>query len=97
LFLIDENLSWKNHSNAIAEKLSSLGVMRKIKNLVPKKNLKMIYFSIFCTYISYGCSIWASNFVTCFKRVQKLQNRAVKLLLEFYDSDEVLAHEHFKK
>ena len=57
----------------------------------------MIYFSIFCPYISYGCSIRASNFVTCFKRVQKLQSRAAKLLSEFYDSDEVPAHEHFKK
>ena len=56
----------------------------------------MIYFSIFCPYISYGCSIWASNFVTCFKRVQKLQNRAVKLLPEFYNSDEIPAHEYFK-
>ena len=97
-FLIDENLLWKNHSNAIAEKLSrGLGVMQRIKNLVPKNILKMIYFSIFCPYISYGCSIWASNFVTCFKRVQKLQNRAVKLLSEFYDSDDVPAHKHFKK
>ena len=57
----------------------------------------MIYFSIFCPYISYGCSIWASNFVICFKRVHKLQNRTVKLLSEFYESDEVPAHEHFKK
>ena len=98
-FLIDENLSWKNHSNAIAEKLSrGLGVMQRIKNLVPKKILKMIFFfSIFNPYISYGCSIWASNFVTCFKRVQKLQNRAVKLLSEFYDSDDVPDREHFKK
>ena len=97
-FLIDENLSWKNHSSLIAEKLSrGFGVMRRIKNLVPKKILKMIYFSIFCPYISYGCSTWANNFVTCFKRVQKLQNRAIKLLLEFYDSDEIPSHEHFKK
>jgi predicted acyltransferase len=30
-FLIDENLSWKNHSSAIAEKLSrGLGVMQRI-------------------------------------------------------------------
>ena len=27
----------------------------------------------------------------------KLQNRAVKLISEFYDSDDVPAHEHFKK
>ena len=71
--------------------------MQSIKNLVPKQILKMIYFSIFCPYISYGCSIWASNFVTCFKRVQKLPNRAVKLVSEFYDSDDVPSHEHFKK
>ena len=72
-------------------------MMQTNKNIVPKKILKMIYFSIFCPYISYGCSIWASNFVICFKRVHKLQNRTVKLLSEFYVSDEVPAHEHFKK
>ena len=37
-FLIDENLSWKNHIIAIAKKLSrGLGVIRRNKNLVPKK------------------------------------------------------------
>ena len=35
--------------------------------------------------------------MTCFKRLQKLQNRAVKLLSKFYGSDEAPAHEHFKK
>ena len=62
-FLIDENLSLKNHTNAIAEKLSrGIGVMRRIKNVVPKKIKKIMYFSIFCPYISYRGSIWASNF-----------------------------------
>ena len=77
-FLIHENLSWKNHSSAIAEKSSrGLGVMQRTKNLVPKKILKMIHFSRFRPYISYRCSIWASNFVTCIicnsKRVQNFR------------------------
>ena len=47
--VIDENLSWKNPSSAIAEKLSrGLGAMKSIKNLFPKNILKMIYLSIFC-------------------------------------------------
>ena len=71
--------------------------MQTNKNIVPKKILKMIYFSIFCPYITYGCSVWVSNFVICFKRVHKLQNRTVKLLSEFYESDEVPAHEHLKR
>ena len=51
LGLIDENLSWKNHSNPIAEILSrALGVMRRVKNLVPKKILKMIYFFPYFVY-----------------------------------------------
>ena len=51
-FLIDENLSWKNHSNAIAENLSrGLGVMRRIKNLVPKKDSKNgLFFYILSIY-----------------------------------------------
>ena len=72
-FLIDEKpVVEKNHSNAIAEKLSSgLGVMRRIKNLVPKNILEMIYFSMFCPYISYGCSIWARTFFNMFQKSTK--------------------------
>jgi len=80
-FMIDENLSWKTHSNIIASKLSrSLGVLRRVKNLVSYKILRLLYFAIFYPYICYGCSLWASNFVSCYKKIQKIQNKAVKLL-----------------
>ena len=83
----------RNHSSAKAQKLSrGPGVMRRSENLVPRKILKIINTSIFCPYISHGCSIFATNFVTCFKRIEKLQNRTMKLLSKFYDSDEVPAH-----
>ena len=76
-FMIDENLSWKTHSNIIASKLSrSLGVLRRVKNLVSYKILWLLYFAIFFLLFSF----WASNFVSCYKKIQKVQNKAVKLL-----------------
>jgi hypothetical protein len=38
--MIDENLSWKTHTDIIASKLSrSLGVLRRVKNIVSKKKI----------------------------------------------------------
>ena len=61
-----------------ALKLSrSLGVLRRINNLVSQKIIRLLYFAIFYPFIWYGCSAWASNFVSCYR---KIQNKAVKLL-----------------
>lgn len=74
---IDENLSWKEHTNKIANKISrSLGIMRKLKNFIPLSTLKLLYNSLVLPYIQFSILCWG------FKpgRVVKLQKRAIRLL-----------------
>ena len=46
---IDENLNWKAHIKSVSLKISrSVGVLSKIKNIVPDNVLLMLYNSLFC-------------------------------------------------
>ena len=53
--LIDENLSWKHHINYISTKISKgIGIIARLRHLVPRTTLLNIYCSLIEPYISYG-------------------------------------------
>ena len=49
-----------------------LGLIRRLRNQLPRSALLTLYHSIVMPYISYGCVIWTGGFYTNFKRVQVL-------------------------
>ena len=80
-FIVDENVSWKEHAKLVGKKLSrSFGVIHHLKFRFSKKILKMMYHSIFHPHLYYGCSIWASNSISCYKRVQIIQNKTIQIV-----------------
>lgn len=80
-FYIDCNFSWKRHSDVVATKVArGLGAIRRFKNFLPQRVLLLLYHALIHPYASYGCMLWASNFYVNFKRVQTLQNRAMRLI-----------------
>ena len=52
----------------------------------------MIYHSIFHPHLSYGCSIWASNFIPCCKRIQIIQIKAIAIISPLQHSDNINLH-----
>ena len=55
-----ENLSWNNHINNIANKISkTIGILRHIKTYIPLNVLKTIYNSLAMPYLQYGILVWA--------------------------------------
>ena len=67
-------------------------MLRSLKHFLPKRILLMIYESIVYPYISYGCLIWSSYFYSNFKRVQILQNNAVRIVGNYVkDVDDTIA------
>lgn len=81
---IDERLSWNAHIDKIRSKLAPLiGILFKIRNYIPLKFLKNIYFSLIYSNLQYLVSIWgtASN---CFLNpLKKLQNKTIKCIYKF--------------
>ena len=79
---LDENLSWDSHIDNIVKKVSTgLGAIRRVRNLVPRETLIMIYKALIQPYFDYCSSVWGSIRVCQSERLQKLQNRAARLII----------------
>ena len=77
--IIDELLSWKEHVNSISIKIArGAGILYRLKNFLPQKVLRTLYFTLVYPYMHYSCYVWANSFCYNLKRIQILQNRAVK-------------------
>ena len=56
--LIDENLTWENHTEAISKNISkNTGVLTKLKHFVPENILYTLYCTLILPYINYGVFI----------------------------------------
>ena len=76
---IDERLSWDNHIQQVASKLSkNIGILAKLKYTVPQKVLFLIYSSLVLPYLTYCNLVWAFNSASKLKSVAVLQKRAVR-------------------
>ena len=79
--LIDSNLSWKDHINHIAAKISQLiGVIAKLRHFVPTHTLLNIYQSLILPHMSYGIVVWGHAAQTHLDKLLKLQKRALRLI-----------------
>jgi hypothetical protein len=78
---LDENLSWKSNTQSICSKISSgIYALKQIKTFVDIKTLISVYNSLIQPYFSYCCEIWDVFGETQSKRLQKLQNRAARVI-----------------
>ena len=78
---IDSHLNWSFHSDALASRLSRAnGMLLKIKHYVSKNTLRSIYFGIFSSLISYGAQIWGQRINKHIHRLEKLQNKAIRII-----------------
>ena len=97
-FFVDCNLNWKKHSEIVSSKAArGLGLLRRFRNFFAISVLKIIYGAIIQPYIAYGCALWASNFYANYRRIQTIQNKAVRLLGECSNFNYThICYSHFK-
>lgn len=80
-FLGDENLSWKNHIHALTTKISkTVGLIAKLRHIVPNRTLLDIYKTLIAPYITYGLTSWGNASKTLLNKVLVLQKRALRLI-----------------
>ena len=87
--LIDENLTWSNHINAISKKISSrIGSIKRISRCVPPATLHNIYHGLVQSHFDYCSVVWGNCAKILSDKLQRLQNRAVRVLTHSsYDAD----------
>ena len=79
--LIDDRLSYKQHVLSTTKRLSSIiGIMRRVKPLVPSAVMRQIYFSMFHSILTYGVIVWGGCGKTSNLKICNVQERALKIL-----------------
>ena len=80
---IDEHLSWSNHVDHIAKKISAgLAGLKQVRPFVPKEILIMIYKSLILPFFDYCDVVWAGLNKGLSERFDKLHNRAARIITQ---------------
>ena len=78
---IDQHLNWNVHLAELKPKLSrAVGMLSKLRYFVNKETLRMVYFGIFSSLLSYGAQIWGQHNGVA-NKLQVLQNKASRIML----------------
>ena len=77
--LVDSKLIWNPHIIELSKKLArTAGIFFKIRHFATSDILKLLYYSLFDSFISYGISIWGLTHPTNLKALSKLQKKVVR-------------------
>ena len=78
---IDCSLDWKERIKAVSTKVSrAIGFLRHAKSFPPMASLKTLYTDIVEPHFRYCCSVWGCAGSTDINQLQKLQNRAARII-----------------
>ena len=80
---IDNKLKWKDHIKAVASKVTrAISMVRHSTKFLPKHTLKMLYQGLVEPHFRFCCSVWGECGVTTRCTLEKLQNRAIRIITD---------------
>ena len=78
---VDDRLNWKTHLSEKAKQISrTVGVMNKLKFVIPQSTLRIIYISLVESQFMYGISVWGKSDMSNYDRLNILQKRAIRII-----------------
>ena len=78
---ITENLTWDNHINNVCNKVSKgIGIICKIRHLIPPNILINHYFTLVHPYFQYCNIVCASNPSLSISKLSNMQKRAMRVV-----------------
>ncbi len=84
----DSMLNWSNHITQLCKKIApKIGLLRRLRHIVPIECLKKIYQSTVQSHIDYCLTVWGFTSNVYIDMVQRLQNRAARIIIGNYDRD----------
>ena len=86
--LIDENLTWEKHVGALSKKIASgIGAMKRINHCLSPTALHNVYYGLVQSHFEYCSVVWGNCGKTVRHKLQRLQNRAARVLTNsIYDT-----------
>ena len=78
---IDQNLSWSKHVNETAKIVSSgIGALKRLRPFICKDTAILLYRALIEPYFDYCCPVWDGLSYELADKLQKLQNRAIRVI-----------------
>ena len=78
---IDEKLNWKKHISHISGKISrGMGVLRKVRTVLPASSLKTLYHSMIYPYYTYCNYVWGNSCFETLKPIYYKQKDCVRII-----------------
>ena len=78
---IDQTLSWNVHVEILCKKIASgIGAFERVRTFVPLETLRSIFTSLVQPHFDCCNSVWGCCQKTRASKLQKLQNRAARIL-----------------
>lgn len=79
--VLDPHLKWKKHLKILSRKLNRvIYIIIKLKQIIKSKLLQTVYFALFQSLLIYGIISWGSAYNNVLSPVQRLQNKALKII-----------------
>ena len=78
---VNKNLNWNLHVNRICNKLTkNVGIINRIKNLISKKLLINLYYTLIYSNLQYCVTIWGLLSKTNQEKINRIQNKILDIL-----------------
>jgi hypothetical protein len=78
---IDSKLQFKDHIDFVSKKLLKFcSIFFKIRDLLPKECLKMVYYSFIHTHLLYAIEIYGNTFNSYLNSLSVLNNKLIRIL-----------------
>ena len=77
--IVDNKLNWHKHIEYLCTHVSkAAGVIYRLKPKLPNSALKLVYHSLISSKLRYGAAAWGSAKSTALRKLNVLNNKAVK-------------------
>ena len=91
--IIDGQLKWKQHIEYVKTKISRLQYgFRVISKICDPHMLKILYFSLVQSVLSYGLIVWGGTYLSLRMPVETVQKKIIKIILkkpQLYPSNQI--------
>ena len=81
--ILDEEFTFKAHIEKHISKLKqSTGVLRRVSPFIPLSIRKILYNTLFMSHLDYCSPVWCTLPKTIIQRLQRIQNRCMRIILD---------------
>ena len=58
----------------------AVGILSELRHILPLYAFRLLYFSLIHPHLLYALPIWGSTFPSYFKKLQRLQNKSIRII-----------------